>query len=138
MCAGRSAIRSKQEHPVGRTGGQKGWKDVMQPWSAVNYLQQPLYFTSHFPQNPQTDGNGIDQTSKLKGIKDQLTQICCWSRSNSSWTVEAFVLLSVTQGSLTPWWRRKDEQRFMILKVTGYKLWNLIIWIVNKWINTIE
>ena len=47
---------------------------MMQPLSPADCcLRQPLPFVWQFPQNALTYGNGIDQTSKLEGIKHQLT-----------------------------------------------------------------
>ena len=48
---------------------------MMQPLSPADCcLRQPLPFVWHFPQNPLPYGNGIDQASKVEGIKHQLTQ----------------------------------------------------------------
>ena len=75
MCAGSSTIRLKGEHQVGSPGGQKelkGHDAGVIPCSRLS--PAAIIFVWQDCLNLLTSGNGRDQTSKLEGIKHQLTQ----------------------------------------------------------------
>jgi len=87
-----------------------------------------IFIIWKFFQNLLTNGNGIDQTSKLEGINTSAYLKSFWSGSNSSWTAEAFLLPDVVQGTPTQWQRRKDEhshchlRKYFARKCTSYEL----------------
>ena len=75
MCAGSSTIRLKGEQQVGSPGGQKelkGHDAGVIPCSRLS--PAAIIFVWQDCRNLLTFGNGRDQTSKLEGIKHQLTQ----------------------------------------------------------------
>lgn len=75
MYAGSSAFGLKGEHQVGSTGGQEELKGHDAAISTCSWLSPAApIFAWQYCQNLLTFGNGIDQTSKLEGIKQQLSQ----------------------------------------------------------------
>lgn len=86
MDAGHSATKSKKVHNR-QTGGLKelkGHYEHYAPLSPAN-LCLLLSFLLQFPQNLLTYKNGIGQTSKLEGIKYQLTQKALEANPTAAW-----------------------------------------------------
>lgn len=138
MCAGRSTIRSKQEHPVGRTGGQEELKECyvtmisrkLSPAAIIFYFtfsSDSMNWWKWYRPNLQAEGHKISAYPK-KLLKQIQQQLHCGG----------FHVSQCHSGKPTLWYRRKDEHRCMILRVIGCKLCNIITGMVNKWINTIE
>ena len=75
MYAGSSTTRLKREHQLGSTGGQKELKGHDAAIVTCSWLSPAaIIFVWQYCQNLLAFGNGIDQTSKLEGIKHPLTQ----------------------------------------------------------------
>lgn len=115
MCAGSSAIRSKQGQHAGRT-----------PWPerAKGHHVASATCSLLSPARP---------SSKLKVMNMSTYPKCFGSRCNSSWTAEPFVL-GVIKGISVVWQRTEDELSLCWpvtctevhkLQVLTYKLENL-------------